>query len=591
MASKDIPTQDGDSAEEEHCGTCRFTEYKCLSHGHTKCAFHRPYTGAKYWEPDNCPKCLETIAKIKKESDPAYSIQLSQVRTFLDLTKHKIELKDPHKLWEYKPIFEYIFIRAGVSEPTQGSSNSGVAGYKMADDAGDVTITQPDRTPPGEDTDSEFKPSPPQSSVNPKCSSSICVKENDEAQCQDPVHGEEMDIESHETLDADSDSSSQAPIIKKRKPNDKAENLSLLPSIQRTPKAKRYEKDKKHTPMSPYDMPQQVSHTDESSKETWIQFNPRLHERIGWNVIKIKSKDASTGHLTGRVSQCIYNSTARDWFKLMKPDLGPQLFIDDKTAHLAFKSSFRLKSSTLLFGLTSATSLDSAIPEESELSNMLYELKDMDKRLTKALVYLKIDDFRALFDVSSCNFSTHSVINFTSGFPLSDHGFQSFSKDKYLDIPNFDRSMGDEQANYPAHNQLLSREKEARLNMAHTLGTIHLMEMLVNQVALVSEDLEDPSRLSTNAAKGIAKRLLVNVKNDTIRWMTAKMEVRLSLLYNKGNLDVVQLLRSTLWCPDIFPKRNIQKLKAKYPGVSNLKTFLNTEDGSPDPTDQDPAQE
>ena len=191
--------------------------------------------------------------------------------------------------------------------------------------------------------------------------------------------------------------------------------------------------------------------------------------------------------------------------------------------------------------------------------------------------------------MSSCNFSTHSVINFTSGFPLSDHDFQSFSKDRYLDIPNFDRCMGDEQASYPAHNRLLSREKEARLNLAHTLGTIHLMEMLINQVTLVSADLEDPSRLPTNAAKGIAKRLLVNVKNDTIRWMAAKMEVRLSLLYNKGNLDVVQLLRSTLWCPDIFPKRNIQKLKAKYPRILNLKA-LNTEEGSPDPTDQVPAQ-
>ena len=142
--------------------------------------------------PDNCHKCLETIAKIKKESDPAYSIQLSQVKTFLDLTKHKIKLKDPHKLWEYKPIFDYIFIRAGVSEPTQGSSNSGAAGYKMADDAGGVMNTEPDRTPPGEDTDSEFKPSPPQSSVNPMCSSSICVKENDEAQCQEPVHCEDV---------------------------------------------------------------------------------------------------------------------------------------------------------------------------------------------------------------------------------------------------------------------------------------------------------------------------------------------------------------------------------------------------------------
>ena len=110
----------------------------------------------------------------------------------------------------------------------------------MADDARGVMNTEPDRTPSGKDTDLEFKPSPPQSSVIPKCSSSICVKENDEAQCQDPVHCEDMDIESHEARDADSNNSSQAPTIKKRKPDDKTEDLSLPPLQFREPLRLRY---------------------------------------------------------------------------------------------------------------------------------------------------------------------------------------------------------------------------------------------------------------------------------------------------------------------------------------------------------------
>ena len=214
----------------------------------------------------------------------------------------------------------------------------------------------------------------------------------------------------------------------------------------------------------------------------------------------------------------------------------------------------------------------------------------MDKKLTKALIRLKEDDVRALFNVNTINFSPYPLINFTSGFPLMEQGIQSFSKDEYLDIPMFDIIMGAEEDGYPVHIDLLSREKEARLDMVHTLGTVHLMEMFVDKVALVHEDHRDPLRLSPSAGKGIAKRMLVNVKNDTISWMAAKMEVRLSLLPNKSNLDVLNMLKSTLWCPDIFPEGAIQKLKAKYPRVLNLKALLNTSGGRPDPADQVPDQ-
>ena len=84
------------------------------------------------------------------------------------------------------------------------------------------------------------------------------------------------------------------------------------------------------------------------------------------------------------VIQCKYNSTARDWFKVMKPQISPRLFIDNETAHSAIKSGFELESSKLICCLTSGTSLDAGIPEDSEVFNMLSELKDMDKKLTKS---------------------------------------------------------------------------------------------------------------------------------------------------------------------------------------------------------------
>ena len=49
------------------------------------------------------------IVKIRTESGAARRIQLKQIKTFLDLAKQKIEHKDPHKSWEYLPIYEFTF--------------------------------------------------------------------------------------------------------------------------------------------------------------------------------------------------------------------------------------------------------------------------------------------------------------------------------------------------------------------------------------------------------------------------------------------------------------------------------------------------
>ena len=73
---------------------------------------------------------------------------------------------------------------------------------------------------------------------------------------------------------------------------------------------------------------------------------------------------------------------------------------------------------------------------------------------------------------------------------------------------------------------------------------------------------------------GIAKRLMVNIKNDTIRWMFAKMKVRRSLTPNLRNFDVLGMLKFSLWNPDIFPKDAFDELKKKYPGRASLDSVL-----------------
>ena len=73
--------------------------------------------------------------------------------------------------------------------------------------------------------------------------------------------------------------------------------------------------------------------------------------------------------------------------------------------------------------------------------------------------------------------------------------------------------------------------------------------------------------------------------------MVAKMQVRRSLLPNYKNFDVLNMLRFSLWGPDIFPKEAFDELKARHPGKTSLDALLDItpklpEDGTKDTGDK-----
>ena len=100
------------------------------------------------------------------------------------------------------------------------------------------------------------------------------------------------------------------------------------------------------------------------------------------------------------------------------------------------------------------------------------------------------------------------------------------------------------------------------------------MEQFVLKVKKVSEQERLSIRLCPKTGRGITKRFLVNVKNDAIHWMMSKMMVRKHLLPNMVNFNVIEMLRFSLWGPEIFPKEAFENLKDKNPGKNNLEQLL-----------------
>ena len=91
----------------QECEGCQFrSKYAELAFGHTRCSTHRPCTGNKYWEPDNCSHCLKLEDDLKDLSSRHRYAQLGKIQSLLTEVKRKVEEREPHKNWEFIPIFE-----------------------------------------------------------------------------------------------------------------------------------------------------------------------------------------------------------------------------------------------------------------------------------------------------------------------------------------------------------------------------------------------------------------------------------------------------------------------------------------------------
>ena len=76
--------------------------------------------------------------------------------------------------------------------------------------------------------------------------------------------------------------------------------------------------------------------------------------------------------------------------------------------------------------------------------------------------------------------------------------------------------MGIIYKSYDVPKPLLNKEMEDRQHLLHTLSTVDLMEKYVQKVEKISEHERATHQLCPKSGQGITKRLLVNVKYDTI---------------------------------------------------------------------------
>ena len=73
-------------------------------------------------------------------------------------------------------------------------------------------------------------------------------------------------------------------------------------------------------------------------------------------------------------------------------------------------------------------------------------------------------------------FNAHSYINFVSGFELTNKLYARFVQPKPLNVRKFEKQVGSFHDAYSVKDELLKKEMADRLQLLHTIGTVHLME-------------------------------------------------------------------------------------------------------------------
>ena len=94
------------------CGGCKFRSIPVHSadhFGHTKCSIHREYTGYTFWQPHMCTHCTQVEWAMDQQEPNMRLAAIGRFVSMLKKQKDKINLAQPDRQWDCRPILEFKF--------------------------------------------------------------------------------------------------------------------------------------------------------------------------------------------------------------------------------------------------------------------------------------------------------------------------------------------------------------------------------------------------------------------------------------------------------------------------------------------------
>ena len=283
----------------------------------------------------------------------------------------------------------------------------------------------------------------------------------------------------------------------------------------------------------------------QESGEIYLYFDDSIHSKVnpnqiqwGNNLINVKWHPKFTSAFCQ-----IKNATP-----LHSPYVCPQ------TGHQTFLTYFGLQTCPEVSPGQKRRCFATNYDPDSGLGKTLDFLKSKEDTINQAL-FLG-DQEAANKAMSGPAFSTVSMANFTSGWAFTKSEYLEWARHTHLDLEQVTNALElDSTAKVP--KELLDEEANAKTELVNYMSGLRLLELLDEKFH------SNPS--TSSVVRAITRHFLPNLKSFTLKWMSAKMEVRKSVLENRTNTSARQLLKSSLWHPNVFPNEPLDRLKDKGP--------------------------
>ena len=563
--------------------------------GHTNCSEHRPCTGRKYWEPEDCLHCSQNRDHMSYMSSSAIKLLLAEFRAMLTNVQTKLKLENSDRVWKFEPIFpdffsDYIHLETSRHDSSE-YQQLGLPEDEYTNDVFDDAESTGENYETFENEelfDGNIANAGEQVfherlSREPVCNHEYCAFSTENAQCNDPVHirpSFKCIMTKNNLKRQRSPSPTSIPIPTAMSPRNNHPGTQSLNS-EAPPAAVDISGV---TPQLGHKLPlvDVPAEYCREARKTYYKFTKERHTRKGQNHIDIIEMDPTNTFVTTHLYTVEYKPRDHDKFSIVdEPPSSKSPYIRPTTAGVTFASAYTLQNCTADIKKSGSDKnyLDSDISTTSGLNQVTKILHTLDNACSNTATGLSEEHLLTVFEKDDPKeaFEATNFVNFRSGWTLTSGGYEKFAKDEPLRTDNMRSHLITHLPEIKAKKHLLTDENETRQAMLHCFTTLHYQELLTNKLELMSDEHKTIYGLTPDLSKSICRMLLPQLKYAIVRWMIAKMRLRKDILKDNANedinLNIQYFLKQSLWDPDIFPKDSFTHIRDRY-GVLHVAPLI-----------------
>ena len=487
--------------------------------GHFKCIKHRACSGQQYWEPEVCDACSLFKFNLKGYQNEKRDESLDELYNILQETSN--EFSNDEVTWGFTDIFSSFFdLQPSQADPIEDGElidNPETQG----DETNEGGVTVPDATIQNQS----------QPRDQPTTNDILCRM----IDRLDDISGALQPIISHiHSRDANTD--------------DRPRKRRRSPSPRRSDSDDSYESDYQsdsHHSRHHNRSPANDSRTRTSRKrgneffeqDSSIYFYADNYRRAGSRV-----------WFNGQLRDAKWHPTV-DAFTLLNSSTSETPYMSSIKAHESLVSHFRATQDP-----TDKPGFDRKayrVPFDDS-TGFAHALRLIQQETPDALHYLYTNDLSNFWKLfSNSGFKPSTMVNFSSGWALTDRKYLEWAKKDKLNTWKFSREVVLSYTPF-VPTKFLDEECRTRARVTDAITGLSMLDSLAKEVK---------SNVTIHTSvEAIARHYLSVLSEATLRWYITKMNVRKIVLQGSQAPQAVELIESNMWEPDIFGKDVVKRV-------------------------------